>query len=91
MLKQHHANAPSRSTTALEQTIVTLLELSSLDGIMIFLVTIAKLVRVSPDVISPNSICKVIICEAVRLTRRLSPMRGITADKIIPVQERMLM
>ena len=91
MLKQHHANAPRSSTTALEQTIVNLSELSSLDGIMIFLVTMAKLVRVNPDVISPTSICKVIICVAVRTARRLSPMRGVTADKIIPVQERMLM
>ena len=91
MLKKHQANDPSMSTAALAHIIVDLLDLSSSEGVMMFLVTMAKLVRASPEVISPNNICNVIICEADRTIRRLSPIRGIIADRNIPVQERILM
>ena len=91
MLKKHQINEPVIKTAALTQIIVALLFLSSSAGVMMFLVTMAKLVRASPDVTSPNSICNVIICEADRTMRRPSPMRGIIADRKIPVQERILM
>ena len=91
MLKKDQANDPKISTAALADIMVDLLELSSSEGVMMFLVTMAKLVRASPEVISPNSICNVIICEADRTMRRLSPIRGSIADRAIPVQQRILM
>ena len=91
MLNKHQVNEPNISTVALAHIMVDLLDLSSSEGVMMFLVTMAKLVRASPEVISPNSICSVIICEADRTMRRLSPIRGSNADMTIPVQHRILM